>query len=158
MAITTDKKSTVFGTFDAAGLYNAPDLAQANGHIHAVAGRASNNITNSNGSKYLLAELPWDVILQPDSAIMTTAWGFAQAVIGVDEATTGLLNVLKATGGATGNLPITIFGAKWNKPLWAQLGLAARPASNVAKLYAYAIADATIGGDLDFMLKYANYL
>lgn len=158
MAITTDKKSTIYGTYDAQGIYAAPSLVSAAGKMRRAAGRTSNNITNNLGSKYLLIELPWDVSLLKDSAIMTTAWGFAQAVIGVDELNTGLLNVARATGGATGNLPITIFGSKWNKPLWQQLGLAARPASNVAKIYAYAIADATVGGDLDFMFEYATYL
>ncbi|MES2667925.1 MAG: hypothetical protein V4712_17710 [Pseudomonadota bacterium] len=150
-------KSTVFGVTGVAG-YTAPNGSARDGRIHRVAGRISNGAGDSNLSKYLICELPWSAILLPPTAFMTTAWGFAQAVIGTDEDSDGLLDVARATGGATGNVPITIFGAKWNLPFWGQMGLASAPLKGFAKLYAVAEADATGAGTLDFDIHYALYL
>lgn len=150
-------KSTIFGA-TVAGDYVAPDSAARDGHIRRIAGRVSNSAGANTGSKYLLCELPWSCILLSQTAFRTDNWGFAQAVIGTDEDPDGLLDAAKGAS-ATGQLPITIFGAKWNKPFWAQMGLAAMPAKGAfARLYAVAEADATGAGTLDFDIQFADYI
>lgn len=150
-------KSTIFGA-TVAGDYVAPQSAARDGHIRRIAGRITNTATASTGSKYLLAEIPWSAILLPQTAFLTMNWGFAQAVIGTDEDPDGLLDAVKGAS-ATGQLPITIFGAKWNLPFWAQMGLPAMPIKgSFAKLYAVAEADATGAGTLDFDIQFADYI
>lgn len=155
MAVVNNK-STVFGITGVAG-YAAPAGASRDGKLHRVTGSVANLISDNTGSKYLLCEIPWSAIIHPTTAFRTDGWGFAQAVIGTDEATTGLLNAAKGVS-AAGQNPITIFDAKWGKPLWQQLGLPAMPTSGPAKLYARGIADATVAGTLSFDISYSNHL
>lgn len=155
MAIVT-LKSTIFGTVGVAG-YTAPAGASRDGKVHRITGSVANAATDNSGSKYLLAELPWSAILHPTTAIRTDGWGFAQAVVGTDEAPTGLLNAVKGVS-TTGQLPIAIFDAKWGKPLWQALGLAAMPTNGPAKLYAKGVADAAGAGTLYFDISYSNHL
>jgi len=154
MAIVTSK-SSVYGT-NATG-YTAPNSSSRAGRITRVAGTVTCGATDSAKSTYLVCDVPSSAILLPESAIKTTGWGFAQAIVGVAAATTGLLNVTKATGGAAGNKPIVIFEAKWNKPIWEQLGLVADPGMPLT-LIVSTIADATIAGQIDFDLVFANHV
>ncbi|HGG04229.1 MAG TPA: hypothetical protein ENK28_02130 [Aliiroseovarius sp.] len=154
MAIV-NKKSTIYGS-NATG-YTAPNSASRAGLITRVAGTVSNEATDNAKSTYVLCDVPASAILLPESAIKTTGWGFAQAIVGVAAATTALLNVTKATGGATGNKPITIFGSNWNKPIWQQLGLADDPKVPLT-LIVSTIADATGAGQIDFDLVFANHV
>lgn len=131
--------------------------ASALGLITRMAGTVACLATDETGSEFSLVTVPASAILLPASAIKTTAWGFAQAVIGVDGDTTALLNVTKATGGATGNTPITLFDANWNKPIWQQLGMAEDPANPIT-LKVFTVADATIDGQIDFDLQFANHV
>lgn len=156
MAVVT-KKSTVFGALVASGGYQAPNSASAKGLPMRIAGRVSNEATDQTGSKYLLCEVPSSAIMLPESAIRTTAWGFAQAVVGVEGAPDGLLDVTRATGGATGNNPITIFTPNWNVPIWQQMGLASDPLKPV-QIWVVAEADATGAGTIDFDLQFANHV
>lgn len=149
-------KSTIYGIVGTAG-YAAPAGASRDGQIHYVAGRITNAATDNTGSKYLICELPWTAILQPETAFRTDAWGFAQAVIGVDEDPDSLLDAVKGVS-TTGQLPVTIFGTLWNKPLWQALGLASMPLTGPAKLYAIAEANAAGAGTMDFHIRYANHL
>jgi len=154
MAIVT-KKSSVYGS-NAAG-YTAPNSSSRAGRITRVAGTVTCAATDNAKSTYLVCDVPSSAILLPESAIKTTGWGFAQAIVGVAAAATGLLNVTKATGGATGNKPITIFGAKWNKPIWQQLGLAEDPKMPLT-LIVSTTTDATGAGQIDFDLVFANHV
>lgn len=131
--------------------------SSAHGHIQRIAGTVSCEATDETGSMYLLCTVPASAIMLPESAIKTTAWGFAQAVIGVEGDTDALLDVTKATGGATGNNPITIFGANWNVPIWQQLGMTEDPGNSV-DIYVFTEADATIAGQIDFDLQFANHV
>lgn len=149
-------QSSVFGAIAALG-YVGADGASANGRINRVAGTVANAVDASQGSEYHLCSVPASAILLPESAIKTTGWGFAQAVIGVAGATDALLDVAKATGGATGNKPITIFGANWNKQIWEQLGLAEDPGEMI-DLVVFTEGDATIAGQIDFDLVFANHV
>lgn len=152
-----NKVSTVFGVTGAAG-YTPPNAAARDGRIHRVAGRITNAADDDSGSTFLMAEIPWAAILLHASLIRTDQWGYAQAVIGVPGTPTGLLNVARATGGTSGNLPVTAFGADWNLPFWQQLGLSAMPTTPFAALTAFAQANATGAGTLDFDLHYALHI
>lgn len=149
-------KSDIFGSTGASG-YTSPNSASRNGRINRVAGTVACAADALTGSTYLLASVPSSAIMLPESAIMTTAWGFAQAVVGTLGVTDGLLDVTKATGGASGNNPITIFGAKWNVPVWQQFGLAADPGIPL-DILAIAQADATGAGSIKFDLVFANHI
>jgi len=154
MAIV-NKKSSVYGT-NATG-YTAPNSSSRAGRITRIVGSVSCEATDNAKSTYVVCDVASSAILLPESAIKTTGWGFAQAIVGVATATTGLLNVSKATGGASGNKPVTIFGAKWNKPIWEQLGLSADP-NKPLTLIISTIADATGAGAIDFDLVFANHV
>jgi len=156
MAVVT-LNSTVFGSTGAAG-YTAPNSTARDGHPHVVAGRVTNAATDNTGSKYLLAQIPWGAILQPSTAFLTKDWGFAQAVIGVDEDMDCILDAAKGTA-VGGQLPITIFTSKWNVPLWQACGLSAMPTDKAfANVYAVAEADAAGAGTLDFHIEYALHV
>lgn len=156
MAVVT-LKSTVFGATGASG-YTAPNSSARDGRLHVVTGRATNAATDNTGSKYLLAEIPWGAILQPSTAFLTKDWGFAQAVIGVDEDPDIILDAVKGTA-VGGQLPITIFTVKWNVPLWQLCGLAAMPTDKAyANVYAVAEADAAAAGTLDFQIEYTLHV
>ncbi|WP_226779014.1 hypothetical protein [Oceaniglobus trochenteri] len=150
------QKSSIFGTTGEAG-YTSPNSSSRNGRINRVVGTVTCAATDLQGSEYLVAQVPSSAIMLPESAIRTTAWGFAQAVIGVKGDTDALLDVAKATGGATGNKPITIFGSLWNKPLWQQLGMAADP-GHAIDLIVFTEGDATAAGTLEFDLSFANHV
>ena len=156
MAIRT-VKSTVCGATSATGVFTPDSGASALGQIMRIAGTVSALSTDNAGSQYHLCDLPASCILLPESAIQTTGWAFAQAVVGADGFTDQLLDVTRATGGATGNTPITAFGAKWNVPIWQQLGMTAAPLDFIT-LKAFAEADATTDGDLHFALLVANHV
>jgi hypothetical protein len=157
MAIRTDVKADTFGSV-ASGAYAAPFASARDGRIHRTAGRITGLAADNTGSRYLIAQIPTSAIILPQSFIRTDLWAFAQAVIGTLAVPTGLLNVAKATGGATGNALVTIFGAKWAQPAWQQAGLAAAPATPFLDIFAHAIADATVLGTIDFDIWYANHL
>lgn len=157
MAIRTDVKADTFGNVSA-GAYAAPFASARDGRIHRTAGRVSALISDNTGSRFLIAQIPSSAIILPQSFIRTDNWAFAQAVIGTLAVPTGLLNVAKATGGATGNALVTIFGAKWAQPAWQQAGLAAAPVNPLMDIFAHAIADATVAGTIDFDIWYANHL
>ncbi len=150
-------KSTVYGSTDAQGVFTSASGASALGHILRVCGTVNCLATDESGSEYTLLDIPASAVMLPESAIKTTGWGFAQAVIGIDDDTDALLDVTKATGGATGNNPITIFDAKWNMPIWAQLGMAEAPL-NFITLKVFTAADATGDGQIDFDLLFANHV
>lgn len=148
--------SSAFGQLVAGVLVPARG-ASALGLITRMAGTVTCLDTDEAGSEYTLVTIPSSAILLPTSAIRTTGWGFAQATIGVDGDTDALLDVTRATGGATGNTPITIFGANWNKPIWQQLGMAEDPGNPIV-LKAFTTADATVAGQIDFDLQIANHV
>ncbi|MEL6886898.1 MAG: hypothetical protein AAFP87_20490 [Pseudomonadota bacterium] len=150
-------KSSVYGSYDGQGVFLPATGASSLGKIMNVAGTVSCLAADNQGSEYHLTDVPPSAIMLPTSAIRTTGWGFAQAVIGVDGDTDALLDVTRATGGATGNTPITIFTANWNKPIWEQLGLAEMPLSHLT-LKVFTEADATADGTIEFDLQFANHV
>ncbi|WP_112312493.1 hypothetical protein [Pseudogemmobacter bohemicus] len=149
-------KSTIFGVTGVNG-YQAPDSSALQGVFHRVAGRVTNGATDNTGSTYLIAQIPWAAILLHDSRIRTDAWGFAQAVVGTPEDPDGLYDAAKGAS-ATGVVLFDVFTAKWNQPLWKQLGLAKMPNKPFAELMFVARADATGAGTADFDIRYALHI
>lgn len=156
MSVRKKVLSSVFGQV-VGGVFVPASGASAQGLITRVTGTVANLATDLQGSEYHLLNVPASAIMLPGSAIKTTGWGFAQAVIGIDGDTDALLDVTKATGGASGNTPIALFGALWNKPIWQQLGMAEAP-GNFITLKVFTEADATIAGQIDFDLQFANHV
>jgi hypothetical protein len=148
--------STFYGQL-VAGVWLPATGAASAGKITRVTGTVECLATDEAGSEYKLMDVPSSAIMLPESAIKTTAWGFAQAVIGVDGDTDALLDVTKATGGASGNNPVDLFDAKWGKPIWQQLGMAEDP-GNPITLKVFTEADATVAGQIDFDLQFANHV
>lgn len=149
-------KSTIFGL--AGTTYTPPSGSARDGKMHHISGTVANLAADNSGSRYHLFTLPSTAIILSQSLIRTDAWGFAQAVVGAVGFTTGLLNVAKATGGAGGNALATIFAAKWNQPLWQQLGMAAPPKQAMIDIEAFTIANATVDGTLSFDIWYADHM
>mgnify|MGYP001797082392 CR=1 FL=1 len=139
------------------GAFSQSRGASALGLKTGMCGTVECLATDEAGSEYSLVNVPSSAILLPGSAIRTNAWGFAQAVIGVDGDTDALLDVAAASGGATGNVLVTIFGANWNQPIWQQLGMAADP-GNPITLKVFTEADAASAGQIDFDLQFANHV
>ena len=149
-------KSTIFGVTGVNG-YQAPDSSALQGVFHRVAGRVTNGATDNAGSTYLIAQIPWNAILLHDSTIRTDAWGFAQAVVGTPEDTDGLYDAAKGAV-ATGVALFAAYSARWNQPLWKQLGLASMPNKPFADLLFFAKADAAAAGTADFDIRYALHI
>ena len=152
-----NKLSSFYGDF-VGGVWATPAAASRDGKQHVIQGAVTNAAGNNSGSTYKLFTLPWTAILLPITAFRTDTWGFAQVQIGTLSTPLGILNAAKGVS-TTGQLPITIFGAKWNKPLWEAIGLAAMPTdTGFADIYATTIADATGAGTLSFHVEYVSPL
>lgn len=135
MAIEHLKSEEVFGPIDSiTGRHGAPDYRQARGVKFVAEGSITHAADASSGSTYTLIELPSTAILDPDCTIDLQSWGFTIAKIGIDSDTDALLSV--ADTGALGDVSVftnlTLFGSKWNQPLWEQLGLSEDPGGKIA--------------------------
>lgn len=146
-------KSSVFGAI-VAGLYTDPNSTSRDGGIHRVQGTVSNAADDSAGSRYLLVQIPTSAILLPETKFDTESWGFAACQLGIDEDPDALYT---GAPGASDVAPIAQWGAKWNVPVWQQLGLTSDPLKTI-DLVSIAAANATGAGSLKFDIVYANYL
>ena len=129
----------------------APDPARARGRPIVTQFTCTNAASDSSGSKYLLASLPSDCILSPQTWFKVDQAGFAAIRIGTATDVDALVAVLKSAG--TYVEPLTRGGASHGKPLWEVLGLAADPGGFIG-IYWHAIADATGAGTLQGAFHY----
>lgn len=158
MPIVNLKSAEVFGPVDAVtGRQHGPDYRQARGVRFMAEGTVACAATDLNGSTYTLAELPSGAILDPETQIDLRTWGFDVAQVGSDDAKTGLLNVsgIIATPPGAPSAPLAFGDAKWNKPLWEQLGLAADPGGRIA-IRVFTTADAAEAGDIEFKIVWKD--
>jgi formamidopyrimidine-DNA glycosylase len=102
-------------------------------------------------SKYLLAELPSDCILDRKTGFKVDGWGFATVNIGTADDPDALITIAKSAG--TFVTPLALGDARHGKPLWEQLGLAADPGGTI-KLYVQGPANATGAGTMPFEIVY----
>lgn len=151
MAVVS-KKSNLFPDVGAGDI--PPDPLTARGRLVCAAFLVANAAGDSNLSKYKLADLPADCILDALTVINVGSWGFATVNIGTLSDVDALVTVAKSAG--TYVTPVTRAGANHEKRLWEVLGLSAPPANNVISLYAHASADATGAGSIkgEFWYRY----
>lgn len=150
MAIV-NTKSTLFRGDAGAVL----DPLVARGYRRTAIGKAVNAAGDSDGSKYLLAELPSHAILARGTLFHVENWGFAAIRIGTFATAGALVSVLKSA--ATTQAPVTALIETTGARLWQTMGLAADP-GGVLGLYAHAIANATGAGDMPFVIEWIDNL
>lgn len=128
-----------------------PDPQAARGHLMMATGTVSNLATDSNTSKYHLANIPSVAILHEDTFFDVENDGFAQIVIGTEDDTDALVDQTKATENIV--TPIAAGDANHGKQLWEVLGLAADPGGMIS-IWKHAEADAAGAGSMPFRIAY----
>jgi hypothetical protein len=129
----------------------AVDPSRARGRPICITGTVLNLSTDSNLSRYQLAELPSDCILDSRTAFDVENWGFAAIRIGTRTSVAALVSVLKSAG-VTHN-PVVFGDARHNKLLWEVLGFSVDPERPIG-LWAHAIANSTGDGNMPFEIHY----
>lgn len=134
MPIVHLKSPEIFGAVDAiTGRQHGPDYHQARGVKMYTEGSIANAADDSDTSTYTLVELPSNAILDPESTIDLQSWGFGVANIGIDSDHDALLAVADTTvlADVSTFTDLGLFGTKWNKPLWEQVGLSEDPGGTI---------------------------
>lgn len=143
MAVVTGKSDLVNDPFDQTSV--APDTHQLEGIMRTARFTVANAATDSALSKYLLARVPSDAIMDETTQFQVQNWGFAQIQIGTKSNPTALVNVLKSAGNVV--TPFAFGDANHAKRLWEVLGLAKDPGGTI-ELFAHALAGATGAGSM----------
>lgn len=148
MAVVSGKSNLIADYLSgAAGL----DPEFSRGRPIMAQGSVSNASTDSNLSKYHLADIPSHAVLGDRTAFDVENWGFAAIRIGTADDVDALASVLKSAGNTVS--PIAFGDANHGKALWEVVGLAADP-GGVISIYAHAIANATGAGSMPFRIEY----
>ena len=150
MAVVTGKSDLIHDPMISGSV--PADPQRARGRIIVAMGTLANLATDSNGSKYHLADLPAEAILLPQSFFDVENDGFAQIVIGTETDTDALVDQTKATENTV--TPIAQGDANHGKPLWELLGLAEPPKSGMIGIWKHAEADAAGAGNMPFAFYY----
>lgn len=130
-----------------------PDSKLARGVLRVCTGILANLATDLSGSKYHLADLPSDCILQPGTFFDVENDGFAQIVIGTEDDTDALIDQTKATENVI--TPIANGDTNHGVMLWQVLGLSADPGGKIA-LWKHAEANAAAAGSMKFAIHYLD--
>lgn len=149
MPPVVDLKSDLFP--DKIAEIPAPDPARARGRPIVAAFSVANAADDSDGSKYLLAELPSDCILDSRTFFKVDDTGFAAIRIGTASDAEALVAQLKSAEAIA--RPVEDGDANHGLPLWEVLGLAADPGGFIG-IYQHAIANATGAGTLKGEIHY----
>ncbi|MGY9049007.1 MAG: hypothetical protein ACKVKF_18660, partial [Rhodobacterales bacterium] len=128
-----------------------PDPEVARGRLILSTGRVTNLTTDSNLSKYCIAEVPSKALVHEDTFFDVADWGFAQIVIGTETDTDALVDQTKATENIV--TPFAVGDTSHLKRWWEVLGLAADP-NGLLELWVHAEANATAAGTMDFRIAY----
>lgn len=144
-------KSTVFKQdSDPLGAEPKPELAR--GRPIVVTGSIANGATDSQNSKYLLAELPSDCILDTRTFIQASTWGYADIRLGTFSDPAALISQTRAT--ETIATPVDVADAKHGMPLWQACGLAADPGGVIGIYLHGSVAAPTGAGSSKFEIHY----
>lgn len=143
-------KSNLIADYMAGQPAAEPELAR--GRPIVATGTVANAATDLSGSKYHLADLPADCLLDPRTAFDVENWGYAAIRIGTEDDVDALSAVLKSAGNTVS--PVAFGDANHGKRLWEILGLAEAPANGVIAIYAHGIANATGAGSMPFAIHY----
>ncbi len=149
MAVVNVKSSLFKPASDPLGPEPKPELAR--GRPIVATGTVANEASDNTNSKYLIAELPSDAILQPGTFFKVDTWGFADIRIGTFTDPAALVSALRAD--AAIRTPIANGDARHGQPLWQALGMSADP-GGVIGLYYHAINNATGAGTSRFAIHY----
>lgn len=150
MAVVT-KLSTLIHDPNVSGS-TPPDPQLARGRPVYAVGSVSNAADDSSGSTFILARIPAEAIMLPETAFDVENWGFAQVVIGLAADTDALVDQTKATENTV--TPFAFGDANHGLPLWEVLGLAEAPKSGFVEIVASAEAGATGAGSMPFQFAY----
>lgn len=152
MAVVTEKSNLFKQPSDPLGAEPKPELAR--GRPIVATGLMTNLATDNTGSKYLLAEVPSDAILDTRTFFKVDTWGYADIRIGTFSDPAALVNQLKSL--ETIATPVDVGDAKHGMPLWQACGLAADPGGNIG-IYAHgSVANATGAGSMRFEIHYRH--
>ncbi len=128
-----------------------PDPAFARGDMTVASFSVAAALTDSSGSRYYLLDVPSDCILDFGTTFKVDLWAYADIRIGTRTDPAALASLLRSAGAIV--TPLVQFDAKWAKPAWQQLGMAADPRSPIG-IYAHAIAAPTVAGTLFGNVRY----
>lgn len=152
MPVVTEKSTLFKPASDPLGPEPKPELAR--GRPIVATGSMANLATDSIGSKYLLAEVPSDAILDTRTFFKVDTWGYADIRIGTFTDPVALVNQTKITEAIA--TPVDVGDAKHAMPLWQACGLAADPGGNIG-IYAHgSVAAATGAGSMRFEIHYRH--
>lgn len=152
MPVVNEKSNLFKLASDPLGAEPKPELAR--GRPIKCTGVVSNLITDSIGSKYLLAELPSDAILEPDTFFKVDTWGYADIRIGTFSDPIALVNQTRLTAAIV--TPIANGDARHGQPLWQALGLAADPGGYIGIYHHGLVAVPTVAGSSRFKISYLH--
>ncbi len=148
MAVVSGK-SNLIADYLAATTGLDPEFSR--GRPVMVQGTVTNASTDSNLSKWHLADLPSFAVLGDRTAFDVENWGFAAIRIGTFDDVDALVAVLKSAGNTVS--PVAFGDTTHGKALWEVLGLASDPGGLIG-IYAHAIANATDAGSMPFRIEY----
>jgi hypothetical protein len=156
MAVVSTKSSAYAQGPAGATKYVPVDNRFTAGAVRVAAGVVANAAGDSQNSVYLLAKLPSNAVLLPQTTLDLQDLGFAACKLGVTGAITGLLTVADVSALSAVSTPIAIFGAKWNKPLWEACGLSADPGGDLDIIVTCDGGNATGAGTVDFEIWFLS--
>ncbi|MDR6266541.1 hypothetical protein [Roseobacter sp. N2S] len=139
--------STLFRDEAAGGA--VPDATRTAARSYTATGTITNLAGDLDTSKYKIASIPSDAILDDRTIFDVENWGFAATRIGTLDDVDALVSA--TTSAATSQSPVAFGDANHDKELWEVLGLAADPGGNIT-LYAHGIADAAGAGSMPFRI------
>jgi hypothetical protein len=144
-------KSTLFkAESDPLGAEPKPELAR--GRPIVATGSMANLATDSLTSKYLLAELPSDAILDTRTFFKVDTWGYTDIRIGTLTDVAALVSQLRSAAAIVS--PLTQGDARHGQPLWQALGLASDPGGTIG-IYAHG-SGAITAGSMRFEIHYRH--
>ena len=148
-----NEKSTVYKpASDPLGAEPKPELAR--GKPIVVTASVANLATDSLGSKYLLADLPSDAILDTRTFFKVDTWGYADIRIGTFSDPVALVNQTKISAAIAA--PLAQGDARHGQPLWQALGLAADPGGTTGIYLHGSVAAAVAAGSCKFEIHYRH--
>lgn len=152
MPVVNEKSTLYKPANDPLGAEPKPELAR--GRPIVVTASMANLATDSILSKYLLAELPSDAILDTRTFFKVDTWGYVDIRIGTFSDVAALVSQTRATAAIV--VPLTQGDARFGQPLWQALGLAADPGGTIG-IYAHgSVAAAAGAGFMRFEIHYRH--
>lgn len=152
MAVVSEKSTLYKPASDPLGAEPKPELAR--GRPIVATGSVANLATDSIGSKYLLADLPSDAILDTRTFLKVDTWGYVDIRLGTFSDPVALVSQTRATEAIV--TPVDVGDAKHGMPLWQACGLAADPGGTIGIYLHGSVAAAAGAGSSKFEIHYRH--